>query len=383
MRRRYAEALEVGVTGEVEAEHRACDGQTRTENDVRRAAVHVVERALAVHVFVAPLVIAAEQEDHVVGPGGDDQQREDVRRIRRQANESRVRQERDDPAGRRHLDEHRDERDDHRDERAVDDQQHHRDHPDGQRGDQHGALVAHLELIGDLRRRAGEIGVNAGRRRRFRDDVAHRVDRLQRQRLALVACEEDLNVGGLAVRTLRTRGRQRIAPEVLHMLDVRGVLVEPLDQLVVVRVRVGAERLVTFEHHHRGAVGVELTEHLADPFERLQRRRIGGGQPHVLLFTDRLELRHQYVRQTGDDDPEQHDRHAQPTNPLGDPVGERRAFGGLATRRRGGSSGLVQAVGEGVQRVDSSLVFDVVVDLDPAADGVAVALGGDVDEDGG
>src|SRR5689334_11274190 len=51
-------------------------------------------------------------------------------------------------------------------------------------------------------------------------------------------------------------------------------------------------------------------------------------------------------------------------------------------RRRNGSSGLVQAVGEGVQRVDRSFVLDDVVDLDPAADGVAVALGGDVDEDG-
>ncbi len=93
-----------------------------------------------------------------------------------------------------------------------------------------------------------------GWRRRLRDDVAHRVDRLQRQRLALVAREEDLNVGGLAVRTLRARRRQRIAPEVLHMLDVLGVLVEPLDQLVVVGVRLGAERLVAFEDHHRGAV---------------------------------------------------------------------------------------------------------------------------------
>ncbi len=166
-------------------------------------------------------------------------------------------------------------------------------------------------------------------RRRLRDDVADRVDRLQRQRLALIAREEDLDVCGLAVRTLRARGRQRIAPEVLHMLDVCGVLVEALDQLVVVLVRVGAERLVAFEDHHRGAVGVELVEHLADSVKRLQRRRIGGGQPHVVRFADHLELRHQCVGQTGDDNPEQHDRHAQPTNPLGDPVGERRAFGDL------------------------------------------------------
>ena len=191
----------------------------------------------------------------------------------------------------------------------------------------HGALVAHLELIGDLGCRAGDIGVNALRRRRLGDDVAQRVDRLQRQRLALVACEEHLDVRGLPVRALRARGGQRIAPEVLHVLDVLGVLVESLDQLVVVGVRVGAKGLVALEHHHRGTVGVELVEHLADALKRLQRRRIGGAQRHVVFFADRLELRHQHVRQGGDGDPEQHDRHAEPTDPLGDPVRRRWPFG--------------------------------------------------------
>ena len=49
-----------------------------------------------------------------------------------------------------------------------------------------------------------------------------------------------------------------------------------------------------------------------------------GDEP---LGADRLELGHQSVRQGGDGQPEQHDRHAEPTNPFSDPVSHRRAFG--------------------------------------------------------
>jgi hypothetical protein len=111
------------------------------------------------------------------------------------------------------------------------------------------------------------------------------------------------------------------------VLDVLGVRVEPLDQLVVVAVRVGAEGLITLEHHHRGTVGVELVEHLADALKRLQRRRTGRAQRHVVLGADLLELRHQRVRQGGDGHPEDRDRHADPTNPLGDPVRRCWVFG--------------------------------------------------------
>jgi hypothetical protein len=111
------------------------------------------------------------------------------------------------------------------------------------------------------------------------------------------------------------------------VLDVLGVLLEPLDQLVVVGVCLGAKGLVALEHHHRGTVGVELVEHFADALKGLQRRRIGRAQRHVVFFADRLELWHQHVRKGCDGHPEQHDRHAEPTNPLGDPVGHRWALG--------------------------------------------------------
>ncbi len=100
----HAEALEVRQPGEVQAEHRAGDGQPRAEDDVRRAAIHVVVGGLAVYAGVARFVIAAEQEDRVVGAGRDDQQREEVGRIRRQTDDSGVRQERDDAAGGGQLD---------------------------------------------------------------------------------------------------------------------------------------------------------------------------------------------------------------------------------------------------------------------------------------
>ena len=129
------------------------------------------------------------------------------------------------------------------DDRAVDEEQHHRDHHEGDRGDLRGALAAHLELIGDERRRAGDIGLDTRRRLRVVNDVADGVDGLVGQRRALIAREVHLNVGGLAVRALRARRGQRVPPEVLDVLDVLGVLLELADQGVVELVGVRAERL--------------------------------------------------------------------------------------------------------------------------------------------
>ena len=62
--------------------------------------------------------------------------------------------------------------------RTVDEKQHYCDHRDGDQGDLQGAFAAHLELIGDQRRGAGDIGLDPGRRRRVVHDVAHRIDGL-------------------------------------------------------------------------------------------------------------------------------------------------------------------------------------------------------------
>ena len=52
------------------------------------------------------------------------------------------------------------------------------------------------------------------------DDVRKRFHGLVGQRLALIAGEEHLNVGGLAVVALRSRRGQRVTPEVLDVLDM-------------------------------------------------------------------------------------------------------------------------------------------------------------------
>ena len=65
------------------------------------------------------------------------------------------------------------------------------------------------------------------------------LDRLVGQRLALVAAQIHLDVGGLAVVALRAGRGQRVAPEVRDVLDVCGVGLELLDRA---RRRSGAPR---------------------------------------------------------------------------------------------------------------------------------------------
>ena len=203
-------------------------------------------------------------------------------------------------------------------ERPIDEEQHHRDHRDGERGDFVGAFAALGELIGDQRRRSGEVGLDARRRLHVVHGGADRVDGLVGQRLALSSGQEQLNVGGLAVAALRSRRRQRVAPEVLDVLDVLLVLLQLVDQRVVERVGVGAERLVAFQDDHRRTVGVELVEHLADVFERLIRRRFGGAEADVVQPADLFQLRHKDIRHGGQGQPEQQDGHREPVNGVRD-----------------------------------------------------------------
>ncbi len=116
------------------------------------------------------------------------------------------------------------------------------------------------------------------------DDLLDGLDRFVGQRLALVTGGVDLYVSGLAIRTLCARGGQRIAPEILDVLDVLGVGLELGDDLVVVLVRIVAERLFAFEHDHDRAVGLELLEHLADALHRDHRRRVVGVMDTERIF---------------------------------------------------------------------------------------------------
>ena len=132
-------------------------------------------------------------------------------------------EERDDSPGGAEFDEHHQQDQDRRGDRAIDEQQH--DEDDDER-DERGlgrTLVAGDALVGVHRRAAGDIGLHARRSGCLLDDVAHGGDGLVGDRLAHVAAQIELNVGGLAVAALRARRGQRIAPEVRDVLYMRWV----------------------------------------------------------------------------------------------------------------------------------------------------------------
>ena len=264
-----AEAVEVGQPGEGQAEHGAGDGEARPPDDVCGPAIHVVERGHPLLTVLARFVVAAQEEDRVVRPGRDHQQRQEIRRVRRQPDDSRVGQQGDDAAGRGQLHQHRQQDQGHGAGAAVEPHQHHCDHAEGDQRRLEGAFAAHLELVGDQGRGPGDVGPHPRWPWGVVDDVTHGVDRLVRQRLALVAGQVDLDQRRLAVGALRRCRRQRVTPVVLDVLHMRGVAGECADQPVVVAVRLRAERLVALEDDHRRTVGVELVEHLADVFAGL------------------------------------------------------------------------------------------------------------------
>ena len=174
-----------------------------------------------------------------------------------------------------------------------------------------GAVAADLEAVGGQWRSTGDVGLDPGRCRRVGDDRADGVDRFVGQRLALIAPQIQLHQSGLAVLALRAGRGERIAPEVLDVLDVLGVLQQLLDQDVVEAVGVGAEGSIAFQDDHRVAVGIKLAEDLPDVPHRLQRRGVRRALRHRMRRSDHLQLRGKDVRQRGDGDPEHRDGHCE------------------------------------------------------------------------
>ena len=238
--------------------------------------------------------------------------------------------------------------------------------------------AADLEVVGDQRRGAGDVGLDPGRRRSVGHDLADGVDRLVGHRLTLIAPQVQLHQSGLAVLALRAGRGQRIAPEVLDVLDVLGVRRQLLDQGVVELVGVGAQGLIAFEDDHRVAVGIELAEDLADVLHRLQRRRIGRALRHRMSRADDLQLWGEDVRQRGDGDPEDGDRHGESPD-----VARRPSNARPAPPRGARSCGLVQAGDVAVHVAGGPFVLDDAVDGDAAGERVGVPLGAQVGEQGG
>ena len=168
------------------------------------------------------LLVAADQEDRVVGAGGHRQRDQQVHRARGQLDDLEVTQRGHQPAGHRHLDEHHHQQQDHRRDRAVEEQQHHDDHREGHQQDAQQAALAGDVHVGGQRGRAGQVDLYAGRRRRSVDDVADGRHRFVGLGLAHVAGEVHRDVGRSAVRTLRGGFGQRVAPHVLDAADARS-----------------------------------------------------------------------------------------------------------------------------------------------------------------
>ena len=136
----HREASEVGQPGEAQAVHRADDRQARAQHHVGGAAVGRVVGLFSGLPGVPGFLEPADQEDRVVGAGGDREQRQQVRRIYRQPDDVVVRQHRDHPARRGHLDGDHDQGEPHRGDASVNPQQHQRDDREGDEGDFLGTL---------------------------------------------------------------------------------------------------------------------------------------------------------------------------------------------------------------------------------------------------
>ena len=308
---RNTQALEVRRAGEAQTEDRGDDGQARADDHMRGAAVHRVVGGQAILTVLARLLVAAQQEDRVIRCGRDAEQRQQVGRIRRQRDDADVPEEGDHAAGRGHLDRDRDQCEQCGDDGAVDEQQHQPDHPEGERGDLDVAVLPHRELIGHQCRRAADVRLDPGRRWSVGHDLAHGGDGFVGLTAPGVAGQIHLDESSLAVVALRPRRRQRIAPEVLDVLDVLGIGLHFGDQHVTETVRFGTQWLFAFEHDRDQAVGVVLAEHLPHPLGCDHRRRVLGALSDVVDPADFFQRRDQGVTRRGQRQPDDRDRDAE------------------------------------------------------------------------
>jgi hypothetical protein len=96
--------------------------------------------------------------------------------------------------------------------------------------------------------------------------------------LAQATDEGQLNVRGLTVCALRGGRREWIPPEILDVLHMRRIVFQLTNHIVVVLVRVVAQRLLTFQDEHRHALRIGFLENLTHARHRLDRWRVCGSQ---------------------------------------------------------------------------------------------------------
>ena len=204
---RDAHRAEHRAAGEVQAEQRTGNGHAGPDDHMAGAVIHLVIGRLFVGALTSGLLIAAEQEDHIVGTGRDRHHHEQVDRERRQPDQVVITQEGHHATSRRQFEEHHEQRHQHGDDRAVDEQQHHGDDAERQAGDDLEASVAGDVGVVDQRRGSGDVGLDPGRRGHALDDLLDGFDRLVGQPLTHVAGQIGLHVGGSCRRRSASRPR--------------------------------------------------------------------------------------------------------------------------------------------------------------------------------
>ena len=127
----------------------------------------------------------------------------------------------------------------------------------------------------------------------------------------MVTCEIHLDIRGLAVAAFRTRRGERVPPEILDVIHVLWVRSQLTNQLVVVRVCVGTERLLTLQDDHREAVGIGFLEYLAHVLHRLVRRRVFGHLRYGAFLADVFQRRYGEEQYGSDRQPPDDDRNRQ------------------------------------------------------------------------
>ncbi len=233
-RDRRAHRGEVRQPREGQAVRRAGDRQAGSDDDGCDGLERRVVGVVSIQSHATVFAVAPEEEDAVVGGRGDGEHRQDAPGERRQPEHVVHGQNRHHAARRQQGEEREEELDQRGADRAVDDQQHASDRDQGDQGDHAEAGVADDVLVASERRRTRHVRFHAGWGLRLLDRLAGRLHALVRQRHALLTREVQHHVGGLAVGALCARRGQRVAPEVLDVLDVLGVLPQLLDDLVVV-----------------------------------------------------------------------------------------------------------------------------------------------------
>ena len=149
------------------------------------------------------------------------------------------------------------------------------------------------------------------------DNFLDRFDRFVTQRLARIAGQVQLNVGGFAVGALGCATGEFVTPEVLDVLDVGWVGAQLPDQVVVVRVGFVTEGFLPLQNDHgdtAARIDVRFLEVLCPQSRRFIGWGIGRVQRDGVLLLDLLERWNGRRDHEQDEQPAQNDQYRKTSN---------------------------------------------------------------------